>query len=550
MAKGFFNQRNGIEINDTGTAIQYATEKFLNNLRPNMKIVKIRAELMKEIRSVFLQHNIIADKGAKWKVPETIPNPAVAEVLLELKTFRKISATGKMDDAFLVVYQEEEGLYTDKYDVISEIIRWIKYNASTRDIVEIITILRDKATLIELTKDRDLIAVNNGIFDYKSKILIPFHPKYVFLAKCRVNYIQNAPMPTIRTPDGDDWDPLNWFISLSDDYEIVELLWQIVGATIRPNVAWDRLVCFYSQKGMNGKGTLCELMKQLCGEGSYASIPISGFDKDYYLAQLLTATAIITDENGTAEYTKNAEKMKAIVTGDSFSINRKYKEAITFSFRGLCCECINSLPKISDVTDSLYRRFLIVPFDKTFKGMERKYIKEDYLHRRDVLEFVLWKVLNTDYYEFIEPSACLELLTDYKQFNDSTRAFVDEVFPEFVWSLIPQKFLYQLYLSWMKLNNGSATPLGKITFNEKVRNIIETEYSDEWIFRGDNVRVTKTNMYGPEPMIAEYNLTDWMSKTYKGNDIDKLCVPALSASYAGFERRQQVAQIVNDDSDE
>lgn len=69
-------------------------------------------------------------------------------------------------------------------------------------------------------------------------------------------------------------------------------------------------------------------------------------------------------------------------------------------------QCLNEMPRIKDKSDSFYRRQLFIPFTKCFTGAERKYIKQDYLKRKDVLEYVLWKVLNMDYYELPIPKAC------------------------------------------------------------------------------------------------------------------------------------------------
>lgn len=83
--------------------------------------------------------------------------------------------------------------------------------------------------------DRDLIAVNNGIFDYRTKKLMPFSPEYVFTAKSRVNYVPNAVNPHYTMHDGLDWDVDTWFETLSDDPEVTQLLWEVVGAIIRPH---------------------------------------------------------------------------------------------------------------------------------------------------------------------------------------------------------------------------------------------------------------------------------------------------------------------------
>lgn len=54
---------------------------------------------------------------------------------------------------------------------------------------------------------------------------------------------------------------------------------------------------------------------------------------------------------------------------------------VSFVFRGFMVQCVNEYPRVKDKSDSFFRRQLFVPFMKCFTGIERKYIKDDYLHR-------------------------------------------------------------------------------------------------------------------------------------------------------------------------
>ena len=133
------------------------------------------------------------------------------------------------------------------------------------------------------------------------------------------------------------------------------------------------------------------------------------------LEPLTHATAVIVDENDVGTYIDKAAILKAIVTHDVIQINRKYMNPIAYRFFGLVVQCINELPRIKDKSDSFYRRMLMVPMPKCFTGHERKYIKQEYLHRPDVLEYVLKLVLESNYDTFTVPKACLDLQAEYKE---------------------------------------------------------------------------------------------------------------------------------------
>lgn len=100
-------------------------------------------------------------------------------------------------------------------------------------------------------------------------------------------------------------------------------------------------------------------------------------------------------------------------------------------------QCVNELPRLRDRSESMYRRLLVVPFEKRFEGNERKYIKDDYLYRPEVLEYVMHKLLaETDYYELDVPQACVDMLEEFKLENDPVRQFAEEAFTEAAWDLL------------------------------------------------------------------------------------------------------------------
>src|SRR5699024_7042700 len=160
------------------------------------------------------------------------------------------------------------------------------------------------------------------------------------------------------------------------------------------------------------------------------SIPLSDFSKDFSLEPLLSAMAIVVDENDVGTFIDKAANLKAIVTNDVIQINRKHRVPIAYQFWGLMVQCLNEFPLVKDKSESFYRRQLFVPFTKSYTGAEKKYIKDDYLQRKEVLEYALWYVINRAgaetpgcYYELSEPEATRAVLSEYKEHNDPVRAF-------------------------------------------------------------------------------------------------------------------------------
>lgn len=504
----------------------------------------IESELLEELKTAFDLHNAVADKGCKWKIPQSLTFPQIALIVSTLYPVCRIATGGDNTDTeydLLAIYQtdgKDKGIYVTSDEVFRSLARSYNYQLTKREFDEFMIALRDMVPRKYRCMKSNLIAVNNGIFDYDTKQLLPFTPDLVFMAKSRIDYKDNPVNPVIHNPnDNTDWDVESWMNELSDDKDVVNLLWQILGAIIRPNVPWGKSAWFYSESGNNGKGSLSELMRALCGNDTYASIPLSDMSKDFMLEPLTRATAIIVDENDVGTYIDKAANLKAIVTGDTIAINRKFKQAISYQFKGFMVQCLNEMPRVRDKSDSFYRRQLFIPFTKCFTGAERKYIKHDYLHRPEVLQYVLHRVLHMDYYELDTPDVCVQALNEYKEFNDPVRQFMNEFMNQLVWDLVPFSFLYDLYRAWYAKNGGGKGEVkGSQTFKKEFLTLLK-EYP-EWICQDPNkVHKPGKKMDNAEPLIMEYDLKDWMNPMMaSSNDMNKRCHPLLKTGYNGIVR--------------
>lgn len=471
-------------------------------------------------------------KGSRaYQTLRTLTPAVIADCMLKRNRIVRIMLSEKNTDPaydVLAVYMDhgpDTGIYVTDEVSIRVLAREYNYSISPKELDHVIDMLKDNAPRVMVSTNRDLIAVNNGIFDYKTKALLPFTPEIVFTAKSAVNYNENIVNPVIHNDaDGTDWDIESWMADLNDDPEIVALLWEILSAIIRPNVAWDKTAWFLSEVGNNGKGTLLTLMRNLCGERAWTSISVADFGKDFHLEPLIRTNAVLVDENDVGEYVDKAANLKAVITNDVLLINRKGKTPIAYQFRGFMVQCVNDTPKFRDKSGSLYRRQLIIPFDKSFTGAERKYIKQDYMHRTEVLEYVLHRVLSGNFYELSEPKAIRIALREYKIENDPIRAFAEEFLDQLVWDLLPWKFLYALYRAWLSKEQPSSRPLGSNKFIKHFTLILQEDLDYGWTVTPAAVR-TKNRILGEEPLAVEYNLDQWFDIQPVNGSIRKVGTP-------------------------
>lgn len=494
-------------------------------------------DLLDAINNEIEVENENRTKGRKWKYIEDLPDFVVEYIVRTAYPIIKIirHEDAREEIAELALYQEtgvNEGIYDCNLENVKRIIQRYNQRFTGKQINDVVDRLKRNVKMTEINRDKNLIAVNNGVFDYETKQLHPFSPEYIFASKSRVDYNPAATNVYISNPDGTTWDVESWLNEFFEEPEMTNLLWEICGAVIRPHEKWDKAIMMYSTVGNNGKGTFCALLRNLCGKGNCASIKLNDFGKEFRLEPLLRASAIIVDENDVGGYVEKLSDVKSSITGDVISINRKFKEPIEFAFEGLMVQCINELPKVKDTSDSFYRRQICIPFEKSFTGCERKYIKHDYIKRKEVLEYVLYKVLNMNYHELSEPTLCKAALREYKQCNDPVREFWDEFEPRFKWQLLPNGFLYDLYKAWHNENYELDVLLSKAVFLRKLRTIVP---GTGW-YETPTPTPPYNYMSFSEPLIFEYNLRNWKN-TVQTNNVNLICMPVLKSSYKGLLKK-------------
>lgn len=531
---------------------------------PEVTLPEIRDVLLGRLSEAFEVETTMR-KHAKVPAPKLVkprvlPHLVVVLVLMARGWFCQIDFTdgdGDEDTTVLAVYQHcgpDEGLYVSSTAVLARSVSEFRPSSTSREIDSILNLLKMHAPVVRRTKRPALVPVNNGVFDHDLQKLLPFSPDWVFTSKSRVDYVSHAQSPVIKNADGTDWEVEEWMESLSDDLGVVELLWEMLSASVRPFVPWGLSVWLLSIAGNNGKGTLLVLVMNLIGKESVASLGLADFGKEFQLTKLLSATAVLCDENDVGEFSDRNGYFKAAVTGDPIRVNRKFKTPVIIQFRGLVIQCFNERPRVKDKSGSFLRRILIVPFKQSFRGIENKSIKNDYLHRPEVLQYVLWRVLSMTHTELSEPPVCALAKAEYEETNNPKLAFWLEIKDQLAWDLVPFRFIHDLYVSWSKRTNPSGHPESQNSLTSFLKELLAND--PEWEHGGDRSFRPGLMISKPEHLISEYNLPDeWRNHTYTGKVLNKLCLPTdLKPNYRGLIRRLPAAPAagigIDDDSNE
>ena len=460
--------------------------------------------------------------------------PAVIATCILHRELPHTGLIGKSEEtAELVTYEDagpDEGLYVPADQHIRRLARQYHYTISSKDLNAVVECVRDSVPLLEESKGKNVVALANGLFDLDSKELLPFSPDVVFRSKASVAFRERA--TTCPVMD-DGWSVDEWIRELANnDSEVERLFWEIIAALFRPEHPFKKAALLYSPTGSNGKGTFLELLRHLVGVDRVATLSISDFGEQFLPEALCSAFAVLSDENEVGDFLRKAGAFKAWVTHDWIRINVKYGPARSVKGRGLCVFCVNELPASKDKSESFYRRFVAIPFLKRFVGEdENPAIKNDYVKRPEVLEYVAHKALMMPWFDtFIEPAVCKELLGQIRVENDPVLQFAEEFLPQFKWDLLPWKFSFGLYSAWMRKEVPSGRPVGSREFTKRMTDYVDKNPSCGWFVpRGadgnQKAMSTQNRVVGNEPLAVEYDLHEWIDIQPAGGSMCKIGIP-------------------------
>lgn len=527
----------------------------------------------------------------KYAKPNKLTPDCIAQILLSADIFGRFKLEN--NTYLLGMYREEgpdAGVYQlleseddclDLYKLMFEFDPGLK--KPERE--EIKKKLLIDAPLKKENRNPKLIALNNGIWfcskdvneENMDKYFLPYTNsecrEFVFTKKIRTDFNPTAFNKTIITANGHEWDVESWMEEffapaetdgrpdekkIQEGRELTHLLWCIIHAFCRPNVDYKRSIWFGNPggKGNNGKGTFTALLRNLLGRDICKSLNLKGFSENFALQGITHWIAIIADENAFKGNVDDVSRYKCIVTGDPVSVNAKFGKPFDYIFHGMTLQCFNEYPNVCDNTGSFARRLLLLNWEKHFdKKTENRDIKDDYIGRKEVLEYVLKKVLLM---------GDIQTLPEPKPVQDAINRYIDDTVPyshfikEFClpdddgliklrWKRMPIQFLYDLYSEWHKNQYQSkAAETGptfkNLLYNDKELQIYwdvdlrRTYWSKKDVIdpskKATSGRKNKTSkdkensLYIPEPLISDYNLAKWKNRNNPGENTDDwVCVP-------------------------
>ena len=505
----------------------------------NGNVSAIRAQITSEINETISLANELKPKSAKLATCKTIPGYAVAKILLATGDIKRLAlgSTGYRIVAKRYIKTPTGWEWAGTYDVINEhsddnaVMRALSLlipDASAHDERSLFRYLAAHADTVTMNCDNMLVFFRNGVFNYRDKTLTAYDdPSYdtkysdiITLAKLpvfhpygkgailSVNSDGTVTEPFFTHEDGTTWKPSDCYTDPFTDDETglacVEIIKDLIQFTIRHMNGNPHLYHFWVDaggKGHNGKSTLWEMIQRLIKKplerddedlrasgDTVINCAIEDLERDYVLAQnITTAYAIVGEEsNAATSYIENCAMVKMLSRAQEFTYRQIRQEPFSFKFEGALVQQCNKAPLFAEKTDSMYTHSVNIPFSKSF-GDDRPYIKDDYINREEVAEWLAYLVTiempaltayNPEALKALEPFK-RQMLAD----SMSTMQALDEIIPGLRMNFMPSELLYDLYIRWCDRNGiqGRAVVSMKVFRDDLEQYGINNNYACEYI---------------------------------------------------------------------
>lgn len=324
----------------------------------------------------------------------------------------------------LALYNQTKGLYElNAGPKIAKIIKffinykeelWQPYYES----VALLTIKRDVFSVAKDFNTGDYINLEDGVLDLSSYKLKKHSPKYLSTIQLPFKYLSKMETPIFNKYLND---------ITCGDVEIQNVLQEITGYCLCNSTAAEKAF-FFVGSGCNGKSVYAKILQMLSGDGNFSNTSLSAIGGNFGLAQLSSSNVNISAENNSAKV--NSEVFKAIVSGDTVEVNRKYKDAISVKIHTKLVLLFNSLPDCDDLTYGYFRKILIIPFNQRIQKEDIDVSLIDKL-KEELPGIFHWAIqglkrLQKNNYKFSDCEASNVALSKYKEELNPVTIFFDE----------------------------------------------------------------------------------------------------------------------------
>jgi len=236
----------------------------------------------------------------------------------------------------------------------------------------------------------------------------------------------------------------------ADGKDKATLILELLGYTLVSNARLEKFVLLIGP-GANGKSVLLDAIRVMVGMDNITAVQPSQFNNRFQRAHLHLKLANLVTEIAEGAEIADAE-LKAITSGELTTAEHKFGHPFNFRPFSTCWFGSNHLPHTRDFSDALFRRAIVIQFNRVFKEGEDAdpYLKDKLMAEMPgIISMALQafgEVLKRN--KFTESTSCKQAKQEWRIEADQVAQFIGELCEVEPGAEIASKDLYQAYTFW------------------------------------------------------------------------------------------------------
>jgi len=351
----------------------------------------------------------------------------------------------------------------------------------------------DMQTWLPTREQRHLITMENGILDIDavfrgrdpSEFVIEHSPDWFSTIKLGYAFDENADCPL--------WEEY-LARTFDNDSERIQLVQEWAGYLFTHGNSEQKFLSLEGEGG-NGKTVFMAAMTAMIGRQNISSVPLEKFGGRFDLYNTIGKMVNICGDVG--EIDRVAEgQLKDFTGGGSLLFDRKGIEPVEAIPSAKLMMSWNTRPRFRDRSHGLWRRLLLVPFNRRVPEEEKISGMTDpdwWIRQGEVAGILLWAIAGLHRLKrngkFTMPKVSREAIDDYVLDSNPALDFITSEIEEESSAYIQIDWLYRTYVHWAE--KSGHRPLGIRQFGKEIRKHIPKIERERlsfdgrpWIYKG------------------------------------------------------------------
>ncbi|HWQ56663.1 MAG TPA: phage/plasmid primase, P4 family [Bryobacteraceae bacterium] len=225
---------------------------------------------------------------------------------------------------------------------------------TSRKAKEVCEYIRVDAPALWDAPPKDVVNLQNGLLQVHTRELIPHSPKFLSPVQVPIRFDPAAKCPA-----------LDQFIAEVFPGDSEAIAWELAAWLITPDTSIQKAVLLTGE-GANGKSTYLRALVAFVGKHNTSAVSLHRLEQDKFaVARLVGKLANICPDLPSA-HLASTSMFKAITGGDVLHGEYKYLDSFEFVPYAKLVFSANQPPRSDDPTHGFFRRWLVVPFMRTF----------------------------------------------------------------------------------------------------------------------------------------------------------------------------------------